>query len=1058
MKNMMHTFKRIFYPLSVFLHLMILPTCCFSGTTEVRLSAEGLSSWDHSHLGNSVAIDGDYAVVGAFEKDIEGVSDAGAAYIFKKDGNAWIQQAMLIGAKQIYGYFGCSVAIHGDYVVIGASGEDAYHGRVYIYQRKETAWLLQQVLEKEDAVAWDRFGASVSISGDHIIVGAPLDDWSNDPDDGSSRSQDQGAVYVYKLEGENWEKEAKLLAYDGKKLDNFGQHVAIFEDYIIVLGYNLPCGYVFKKTENQWAQMAKLILPEGDIAFSVALNGHTAVIGAPGHEIDNYLCGAVYVYLMENDKWRLDSLLLAGYGNSYDHLDSNLQFGDSVDIKGDYMIISAWGDEHSKGSAYLFGKQGTKWVQKEKLTASDGSNYCEFGKSVSLSGSGAIIGSPRHELGEAIGIGAAYIYENFDYTKEIPYLSVSPPFVEVAASEGTFEIDVKNIGTAGLEWSAESNINWLEIVQGKSGLNDGNVTVKYSGNTGCIRSGTITLYAPDSPNDKQIVQVRQVDGTGYDMVKINVKPDWFGSPVAIDIPYAAIASDDGVIIYKLDKGIWRLQTTIPTETLVYSLDVLDDYMILGNNTAQRFTGAANVYKREGDNWNLKTTLYPDDGKQEYYFGSSVSMSGDYAVIGAPLAKPYDVEQGAAYIFKREGDKWVQKEKLYDDQGSLDDHFGYSVSISGDRVIVGAYNDRSCPGAYCPTGSAFVYKNKNDVWSLERKIKAPYMLADLDWFGYSVSINENRAIIGQPYGQTEFGSEAGLVHMYSSDDNWNTPYTMILADGSRDHFGLRISLSEKYALMTDAQYAYVLREDGSAWKLVSFDKGFISNGNATGTLFYSDSLIDVSEDYAILSFRDNNIPGWEQTVYIVNLAEKGDSDKDGIADSAEKNYGTNPHDADSDDDGIFDGFEDANRNGYRDLNETDPRLPDTDGDGIQDGTELGYTINTITSGTDVAVFIPDSDPSTKTNPLNADTDGDGLCDGGEDINKNGMVDKNEFDPNMVDTFMDRGDSHNMADAIKILKNLSGNYQTSDELYDINGDKKTDLIEVIYLLQKIACIRR
>jgi hypothetical protein len=124
----------------------------------------------------------------------------------------------------------------------------------------------------------------------------------------------------------------------------------------------------------------------------------------------------------------------------------------------------------------------------------------------------------------------------------------------------------------------------------------------------------------------------------------------------------------------------------------------------------------------------------------------------------------------------------------------------------------------------------------------------------------------------------------------------------------------------------------------------------------------------------------------------------DSDNDGLPDNLENQICTDPNDADTDDDGILDGFEDVNHNGQQDEGETDPCNIDTDNDGIQDGTELGYTSGDIGPDTNAGVFQPDLDPSTTTDPLDPDTDGDGLLDGQEDSNHNGRVDEGETDPN------------------------------------------------------------
>ena len=125
----------------------------------------------------------------------------------------------------------------------------------------------------------------------------------------------------------------------------------------------------------------------------------------------------------------------------------------------------------------------------------------------------------------------------------------------------------------------------------------------------------------------------------------------------------------------------------------------------------------------------------------------------------------------------------------------------------------------------------------------------------------------------------------------------------------------------------------------------------------------------------------------------------DSDGDGLPNSLEESGCTDFTDADTDDDGIIDGEEDANQDGVVNPDETNPCEADSDSDGIQDGTELGLTLADVGSDTDLAVFVPDEDPSTTTDALLWDTDGDGISDGVEDADKNGRVDEGESNPNV-----------------------------------------------------------
>lgn len=168
-----------------------------------------------------------------------------------------------------------------------------------------------------------------------------------------------------------------------------------------------------------------------------------------------------------------------------------------------------------------------------------------------------------------------------------------------------------------------------------------------------------------------------------------------------------------------------------------------------------------------------------------------------------------------------------------------------------------------------------------------------------------------------------------------------------------------------------------------------------------------------------TFADQNLPTEQPYLYRIrayndsgnsdysNTAEEEpqDSDQDNLPDSLEETMCTDPNDADTDDDGIIDGTEDANHNGQVDTGETDPCDIDTDNDGIQDGTEIGLTEADVGQDTDLNVFKPDLDPTTTTDPLDEDSDDDGVLDGEEDANGNGRVDNGETDPEEIDCSLD-----------------------------------------------------
>jgi hypothetical protein len=159
---------------------------------EVKLIASDGEAYDW--FGYSVAISGDYVVVSAPYDDDAG-SGSGSAYIFKRDGTAWTEQAKITasdGAK--YDAFGYSVAISGDYAVVGAHWDDdagSASGSAYIFKRDGTAWTEQAKITASDGAASDYFGVSVAISGGYAVVGA---------DGGDDAGTASGSAYIYNIQ------------------------------------------------------------------------------------------------------------------------------------------------------------------------------------------------------------------------------------------------------------------------------------------------------------------------------------------------------------------------------------------------------------------------------------------------------------------------------------------------------------------------------------------------------------------------------------------------------------------------------------------------------------------------------------------------------------------------------------------------------------------------------------------------------------------------------------------------------------------------------------------
>ena len=232
------------------LALFSFPAVAINQTEVAKLLASDAASFDL--FGWSVAIDGDTAVIGA-RNDDDAVGNSGSAYVFTRTGATWSPQAKLTASDAAVGdLFGWSVAIDGNTAVIGARNDDdggSDSGSAYVFTRTGATWSQQAKLTASDAASIDFFGYSVAIDGDTAVIGAYADD------DGGSNS---GSAYVFTRTGETWSQQAKLTASDAASSDFFGYSVAIDGDTAVIgapgnddAGGNSGSAYVFELAGNQ---------------------------------------------------------------------------------------------------------------------------------------------------------------------------------------------------------------------------------------------------------------------------------------------------------------------------------------------------------------------------------------------------------------------------------------------------------------------------------------------------------------------------------------------------------------------------------------------------------------------------------------------------------------------------------------------------------------------------------------------------------------------------------------------------------------------------------------
>ena len=282
------------------------------------------------------------AIVGAPNNSDRG-NNAGAVFIYAPSRDTWKQQAKLTAADAAAANnFGHAVSIDGNTAVVGSPKSDdagKNSGAAYIFVREGARWEQQAKLLPNDLVGSDAFGEDVFVSGRTVVVGAPQHSHSG--------LRFPGAAYVFDRVGTNWVQKAKLTASDAAKSDRFGHSVAISGDTIIVgaplrdtpAGKDAGTAYIFVPDGDSWKQQAMLMPAKAgasnQLGFGVATTGNIAIVGAPARNEGARAAGAAYSFVRVEGVWEEKEKVVPKDGAR------DLKFGSSIGMSDNSVVISS---------------------------------------------------------------------------------------------------------------------------------------------------------------------------------------------------------------------------------------------------------------------------------------------------------------------------------------------------------------------------------------------------------------------------------------------------------------------------------------------------------------------------------------------------------------------------------------------------------------------------------------------------------------------------------------------------------------------------------------------
>jgi hypothetical protein len=357
------------------------------------------------HFGSAVDIDGDTAVIGAYQGN---TNSLGQAYVYVKSGGSWSLQATLTPSGSNPAVFGEAVAISGNTIVVGSplGGGANQFGNAYVFVRSGTTWTQQAVLSAGGfAQPFGLFGADLDIDGNLIMVGAQGHTVAT--------SSQAGMCFAFTRTGTTWSPPVQIISPSFQAGANFGGTIALEGTKAIIgaLHQNGLTGaaFYFSLVGSTWTQLQQLNPVGGtgsQFGSSVALSGTTAAVGAWQDSSAATRGGAAYVYTLSGSTWSQQAKLTRSGAQAED------QFGTSIALGSDELLVGMdpyTGINPTPGGAFQFLRNAGTWFEGHTLVPTVNQGAASFGY-LALSGDNVVVGAPNYDSSPFTNLGTAYIF------------------------------------------------------------------------------------------------------------------------------------------------------------------------------------------------------------------------------------------------------------------------------------------------------------------------------------------------------------------------------------------------------------------------------------------------------------------------------------------------------------------------------------------------------------------------------------------------------------------------------------------------------------------------
>lgn len=777
-------------------------------------------------------------------------------------------------------YYGRAIAMSADAIVIGVPWDESPRidegGSVHVIERVRGSWVeTQRLLAIDVPVPFTQnrqFGWSVAIEGRTILVGARTEPTG-------------GSVYVFEKIGDSWTRTARLTAGDAAPGATFGESVAISGERVLVgapgddeHGFQSGAAYVFRRVDGEWVEEAKLeaSLPETEATFgtAVALDGETAIVGAPNSWFPKTIGGSASVFEHRDGSWVETARLVDADDGRLD------SFGVSVALEGDTALVGGGSEDMGLDSALFFERVGGEWgLVREFSDALDTSNG--FGRSVALDGDRALVGAPTAEDDGAINRGVVYAFERSagDWSQRHRIRGEEPKLPR------TFGFSVALVGSLALvshdNRTSASAAYLIDLL--------GPPSIRTQPRTQAVPCGTTVLFEVSAEsahpmsyswrrNGVPLEEGGRIAGTATATLSIEAIEE------SDEGDYACIVADscgantsrEARLSVVRSDATFLGRSTGGSSQYGDAVALSGDAMLVGapGKTESAFrVGRARFYARSGDAWTLVREVA---GTREWTtdaFGSAVALRGGEAFVGAPSERvDSTTHRGRVYLYRKVRGDWVDVGHL---DGEPDNRgFGQQLAFDGRRLVVVSSDENA-------THPLTVFERSGDSWAKSATIPdAEYESCDgSGQFGDSLAIDGDTIVAGAKSGGDH--CTTGVVYVFEfRAGEWVLADRIVPAGVEPfESFGTSLALRGDTLFVGSSSHGAGIAHSGSVFVFERRDGRFQESGklvhSEVGAFFSFGLSLAVGETTAVASVLRPRVAGQPTTIGMVFERRRGE---------------------------------------------------------------------------------------------------------------------------------------------------------------------------------------